>query len=244
MSIKTFKRKEIKYRINFEQFEALCKVLEEYMVPDKYCRDNKSYTIYNLYFDTEDDEIIKHSISKPYFKEKLRLRTYEMPTEGSDKVFFELKKKIGGTVAKRRATIPYDAAMKFINTGIYSETDNYLDRQVLEEIKEFLRINDAKPKVFISYERIAFFDKQNKDFRVSFDRNILTRRDNLNFTGGNFGSKLIDDDEYIMEIKLGSSIPLWLCRCLSEMKVFSTSFSKYGNEYKRYIKKIDFQGVI
>jgi len=237
MIIKTFKRNEIKYLISSEQFEVIKAELMKHMILDKNCRQTGSYMIYNLYFDTDNDEIIRRSIDKPYYKEKLRLRSYKIPTSGRDIVYFELKKKIGGIVAKRRATMTYAEAMQFLDTGIHPETENYLDKQVMNEIADFLYRNPAKPKVFISYERTAFFDKDNTEFRVSFDRNIITRRNQVNLTEGDFGLELMDDDQYLMEIKLSTQIPLWLCQYLSSMKIYSTSFSKYGTEYKLYTKQ-------
>lgn len=237
MIIKTFKRNEVKYLISPEQFEAIKPVLLKYMILDKHCQDYGSYMIYNLYFDTDDDEIIRRSISKPYYKEKLRLRSYKIPAFDSEIVFLELKKKIGGVVAKRRAAMTYAEAMKFINTGTRPEMETYLDKQVIDEIAYFMYRNPVKPKVFISYERTAFFDKDNINYRVSFDRNIITRRNHVNFTDGDFGTELMDTDIYVMEIKLCSQIPLWLCQYLSSMKIYSRGFSKYGTEYRQYAEQ-------
>lgn len=237
MAIKTFKRQEVKYLLNPEQFEIIKAVLMKHMVLDKHCRKTGSYMIYNLYYDTDNDEIIRRSISKPYYKEKLRLRSYKIPIAADDTVFFELKKKVGGIVSKRRASMTYAEAMKFVDTRICPKSDNYLDTQVINEIADFLHRNPARPKVFISYERTAFFDKDNKEFRISFDRDIITCRNHVNFTDGDFGSELMDYDTYLMEVKLNSQIPLWLCRYLSSMKIYSTSFSKYGTEYKQYTEK-------
>ena len=237
MIINTFKRYEIKYSASEEQFNIIKEELMKHMTLDKHCAKTGSYMIYNLYFDIDSDDIIKQSLSKPYYKEKLRLRSYKMPTSGDDLVFLELKKKIGGIVSKRRATMTYAEAMHFVDTGILPIMNNYSDRQMMYEIEDFLYRYPAKPKVFISYERTAFFDSENTEFRVSFDKNIITRRNQVNLVDGDFGSELMDDDLYLMEIKLSTQIPLWLCELLSSMGIYSKSFSKYGNEYKQYIKQ-------
>lgn len=235
MTIKAFKRYETKYFVTPEQYEIICAQLQNYMLYDEFCVNGDSYMIYNLYFDTENDEIIRHSLDKPYYKEKLRLRSYNMHTSGEDMVFLELKKKISGIVAKRRAYMTYSQAMDFIGTGKIPQTDNYQDRQVVAEIEDFLKRNPVSPKVYISYERVAFFDKDNREFRVSFDKNILTRRTKVNLMDGDYGSELLADDRCLMEIKCAGQLPLWLCHTLSEMKIYRTSFSKYGTEYKRYV---------
>ena len=45
--------------------------------------------------------------------------------------------------------------------------------------------------------------------------------------------KYFDQNYYIMEIKTLSSMPLWLVRSLSELKIYPTSFSKYGSIYQK-----------
>lgn len=217
------------------QLEAIKAELETRMTLDKFCENGGSYMIYNLYFDTEHDEIIRHSLDKPYYKEKLRMRSYTMPTCDEDTVFLELKKKIGGIVTKRRAIMTFAQAEDFLEKGVVPELKTYEDRQVLDEISSFLNRYHVKPKVFISYERIAYFDKDNPEFRVSFDSNILTRRSHVSLIDGDYGTELLDSDDLLMEIKCGGAIPLWLCRNLSDMKVYKTNFSKYGTEYKKHI---------
>ena len=75
MVTKTFKRHELKYFVTPAQYGTLADILAARMTPDGYCKKNGSYMIYNLYFDTDDDEIIRRSLEKPYYKEKLRMRS-------------------------------------------------------------------------------------------------------------------------------------------------------------------------
>lgn len=236
MATKTFKRYELKYSVTPEQYDIICQALAEYMNFDPHCEDGRSYMIYNLYFDTPDDAVIRHSIDKPYYKEKLRLRSYKMPTGDDNMVFLELKKKIGGIVAKRRAILHYDEAMRFVATGHTPESENYQDCQVVNEISDFLTRYSVSPKVYISYERVAFFGKEDSDFRVSFDKNILTRRNQVNLKDGDYGTELLTDGNYLMEVKCAGAIPLWLTGLLSSLKIYTTGFSKYGTEYKRHVR--------
>ncbi|MGL5440691.1 MAG: polyphosphate polymerase domain-containing protein [Filifactoraceae bacterium] len=234
MTKKTFKRYELKYLLTPVQYEIICAKLAEHMNFDNHCKNEESYKIYNIYFDTIDDAVIRRSLDKPYYKEKLRLRSYKMPLGKDDMVFLELKKKIGGIVAKRRAILHYNEAMNFVENGIVPIADNYQDQQVLREIADFLNRYPVFPKVYISYERIAFFGKLDGKFRVSFDKNIRTRRDCVNLYNGDYGTELLTDGNYLMEIKCSGAVPMWLTTLLSQMKIYATSFSKYGTEYKRY----------
>ncbi|CAM2078197.1 polyphosphate polymerase domain-containing protein [Clostridium cuniculi] len=237
MAIKSFKRYEKKYLLNQIQYDELIKRLSEYMDPDEYCKDGKNYSIYNIYYDTDDNQVIRHSISKPYYKEKLRLRSYKVPKSPNDKVFLELKKKIGGVVNKRRVVLTLGEAYKFLELRIRPEKSDYMSNQVLNEIEYYLDNNKVNPKVYISYSRKAFFSKSDKNFRLTFDSKIITRRDYLFLESGSFGEDLLETGQYLMEVKILGAIPLWLVGILSELEIYSTKFSKYGNEYMRYCSR-------
>lgn len=234
MAIKSFKRYEKKYLLNEIQYNELIKRLSEYMNPDEYCKDGQNYSIYNIYYDTDDNQVIRHSISKPYYKEKLRLRSYKIPKSPDDKVFLELKKKIGGVVNKRRVVLTLGEAYRFLELGIRPEKKDYMSNQVLNEIEYYLDNNKVTPKVYISYSRKAFFCKSDKNFRLTFDSKIIIRRDYLFLESGSFGEDLLETGQYLMEVKILGAIPLWLVGILSELEIYSTKFSKYGNEYMRY----------
>ena len=105
----TFERRELKYRITDAQRAALEAAFGTRMVPDEHGES----TICNIYYDTADYRLIRASLEKPAYKEKLRLRSYGV-TEPGGEVFLELKKKYKGIVYKRRITLPEDAAGDFI----------------------------------------------------------------------------------------------------------------------------------
>lgn len=242
MTTKTFKRYELKYFVTLEQYERIFQELTHYMSFDKNCKNGASYMIYNLYYDTQDHAVIRHSLEKPYYKEKLRLRSYSMPTSKEETVFLELKKKIGGIVAKRRAIMSYREAEQLVSfreipkAELTVKKKDYQDNQVIKEILDFTSRYQVTPKVYISYRRVAFFDKENQDFRVSFDQDIITRRDSVNLTNGDYGTELLTSGNYLMEIKCTGGVPLWLCYLLSEMKIYKTSFSKYGTEFQQFLR--------
>lgn len=237
MGNSTFQRHELKYMLTGTQYEALLWELKRYMVYDEFCKAEGTYGIYNIYFDTKDDELIRKSISKPYFKEKIRLRSYRRITEPEDTVFLELKRKVGGVVAKRRAAMTYIQAMEFMYGGRRPNGQTWQDRQVTEEISEFLNKYEVVPKVYISYDRSAFFDKEDSAFRVSFDQDILTRRKELTLHGTSSEYSLLGGNNRLMEVKCMGAIPLWFCEILSREGVYRTNFSKYGEEYKRFVEE-------
>lgn len=234
MSIQTFKRYEDKFLLSRGQFDALTNKLNEHMEYDAFCKD-RTYSILNLYFDTPDHEVIRRSVSKPYFKEKLRLRSYSVPGNDDHPVFLELKRKIGGIVNKRRAEMSYGDAMRYLETGEKPKNLSYTANQVLNEIDYFIACNNGvKPMYFLSYERIAMVGIKDKSFRITLDRNILARRENLLLTEGCFGRNLIPPDRWLMEVKFSGAFPIDFVKLLSDLEIYSRSFSKIGTEYKTY----------
>lgn len=195
MAIKSFKRYEKKYLLTGEQYEKLIPRLLEYMKMDDHCVNN-SYSIYNIYYDTDDNSVIRHSISKPYYKEKLRLRSYKIPQSPSDKVFLELKKKINKIVNKRRAIIALEEAYNFLEFGERPKCTDFITEQVINEIEYYLSHTKVNPTVYIGYNRIAFFGKEDKDFRLTIDSKIITRREDLFLESGCHGTDILKPNGY------------------------------------------------
>ena len=234
MAIEVFNRYEHKYMLNREQFEKVINILDEHMVMDSHNEGHTPYTIANIYYDTPDDYLIRTSLSKPEYKEKLRLRAYGVPDSDS-KVFLEIKKKFNGIVNKRRTKLKLAEAYKFVASGKAPEPKDYMNTQVLRELEYFLKIYDLSPKLYLAYDRIAYFEKDNKDLRISFDMNIRSRRYDLALEKGDYGEKLLPDGVYLMEIKTSLAKPLWLTHILAELDIKRTRFSKYGTEFKNMI---------
>lgn len=221
MEIRTcFKRYELKYLLDAAQYAAVREAMEGKTVPDVYGKSR----ICNLYFDTPDFRIIRHSLEKPVYKEKLRLRSYGILKDGG-KVFAELKKKYRSVVYKRRVTMARDEAEAFFD---HPQPKTQIER----EIAYFLTVYpDAAPAVWLSYAREAFFGTDDPDFRLTFDTDVLARWENLTLTGGIYGTPVLPEGRILMEIKVAGAVPLWLVDCLSENGIRQTSFSKYGTAY-------------
>jgi SPX domain protein involved in polyphosphate accumulation len=234
MAIEVFNRYEKKYRIRDDTYFKLRERLSEYMEADEHSKDGDFYTIYNIYYDTPDNYLIRKSIDGSVYKEKLRLRSYGV--KGPDeKVFLEIKKKYKKLVNKRRTKLQLAEAYQYLQSKERPELKTYMNHQVLNEIDYMIHRMDLSPKVFLSYDRCAMFGKDNKDFRVTFDRNITTRRYDLGLHYGIYGDKLLEEDEWIMEVKIDKAMPLWMTQILSEFQIYPASFSKYGTEYKKFV---------
>ncbi len=232
MAIKTFKRYELKYILDTSQYKAVLEGIAPYVNADEYCIGGKTYNLFNIYYDTEDYSIIRHSVSKPPFKEKLRLRSYYENPDADDKVFIELKKKADGCVNKRRVKMRYDDAIEFLKTGEFNKNGDYMHDMVAHEIQHFLKSHTVQPKVLIAYERAAYFLKSDKKIRITFDINV---RGGPVYAGLAGTIPLLDDGFYLMEIKVNDHIPLPIVKILSQNKIFRRGFSKYGAYYTNNI---------
>lgn len=222
-----FKRYELKYMLTLDQKEKVLAAMAPYMKLDQYGRT----TIRNLYYDTDTYLLIRRSIEKPAYKEKLRIRSYSRADSDST-VFAELKKKYKGVVYKRRISLPYGEA------ALWLSGEKHIDqqKQIVNEIDYFLNYyKTLHPTVFLSYEREAFYTKDGSDFRVTFDDNILCRQEDLSLESEVYGTPILPEGMVLMEIKCSGGIPLWMTNILSEEHIYKTSFSKYGTAYQTMI---------
>ncbi|MGN7454380.1 polyphosphate polymerase domain-containing protein [Paenibacillus pasadenensis] len=235
MAIEVFNRYENKYLMDAKAFYDLYNRLMEHMQLDEFNRNDKFYAISNLYYDTEQHTLIRTSLAKPKYREKLRIRAYGVP--GPDaKVYLELKKKVSGLVNKRRTAMRLGEAYGFARSGVPPEWREGMNRQVMSEIEYFLSRYELRPMAYLAYDRIALFSKESRDLRITFDTNIRSRRHDLRLEAGDYGEPLLERGQWLMEVKAEKTVPVWLSRLLSELGLYRTGFSKYGNEYKKNIR--------
>lgn len=235
-----FKRYEIKYLVTAGQKDRILKAMEPYMEPDRFGRS----TVRNLYFDTDDFVLARHSIAKPDYKEKLRVRSYAKAGTDST-VFVELKRKFDGVVYKRRIGLPETDAMRWMSGVKDGDIIAELEKespQVAAEIEYFAGMySGLRPVIYLSYDREAYRMKKDpsasSDFRVTFDSNICCRESELTLTSDAYGTSLLEDGMYLMELKCPGAIPLWMTKILSEERIYKTSFSKYGTAYCSFMEK-------
>ena len=222
-----FKRYELKYMLTLEQKEKILEAISTYMQLDKYGRT----TIRNIYFDTDNYWLIRRSIEKPAYKEKIRIRSYSQATADST-IFVELKKKYEKVVYKRRLPLCEADAMSWV----CRENPCPVNTQISREIDYFIDFyGKLNPTVFLSYEREAYYDKGGGDFRVTFDDNILARQTNVNLCSTTYGTPILPEGKVLMELKCSGGIPFWMVEVLSRERIYKTSFSKYGTAYSTLI---------
>ena len=224
-----FRRRELKFIINQSQRNALQQLLEEKMVPDKYGRK----TICNLYYDTPDFRLIRRSLEKPVYKEKLRLRSYGRIGPGVD-VFLEMKKKYKGIVYKRRVKVSQEEAVAFMERRAPLPSDSQIARELVY-FRDFYK--NLEPRVYLCYDREAWYDPTDGGFRMTLDRNIRYRTNDFDLGSSYDGQALLPPDMSLLEVKASGGIPLWLTEHLSSQHIHKQSFSKYGTAYLEMLEE-------
>lgn len=223
-----FCRKELKYTLHGAQHEKLLAQLEPHLVPDGFFASSIS----NLYYDTSDFLLIRRSLEKPKYKEKLRLRCYGTPDEKSES-FVEIKKKFNGVVYKRRESLPYQKALYYL---LGAEPGG--DSQIFRELDWLLQFyGDLRPAMFLSYNRHSYKGAEDGAIRITFDRDILWRTTALDLRGGAWGTPLLPADCRLMEIKISGAMPLWLSEALAALQIYPNSVSKYGLAYQTWVQQ-------
>jgi len=217
-----FRRIEKKYVLTESQYNEIIKRIEPYFVMDIHGIS----TICNIYFDTANNDLIVNSMEKPIYKEKVRLRSYGIP-KLDNTVYLEIKKKYKGIVSKRRVSMKLSEFYNYYNNNVKP-----FDNQIMREIDYCFKYYTLIPKLFLAYDRIAYYEKNNDDFRLTFDFNIRSRRNNLNLEKKCSNTNLFDYKYYVMEVKTLDSMPLWFVKILSDLKIYPKSFSKYGEVMK------------
>lgn len=218
-----FKRIEKKYIINEETYHKLMKRLSGFVEKDRFYKS----LICNIYFDTPTNQLVRNSIEKPCYKEKLRLRSYGVP-DLNQKAFLELKKKYKGVVYKRRVDMTLSQAYDFLEKRILAGKNPQIENEIFYFLDFY---KDVIPAMYLSYERLAFVGAEDPNLRITFDTNITYRCENTRLENGVYGKQLLDFGTRIMEIKIPGAMPLWLSGILDELKIYPSSFSKYGTAY-------------
>ena len=226
-----FQRFETKYVITEEEYQALLKAYQEHMVEDAHAVS----TISNLYYDTPTFQMIRESLEKPFFKEKLRVRTYDADPSQDSQVFLEIKKKVRKIVYKRRISTSLLQAEAYLE----GQSQTIEDSQIKEEIDWLCqRYGGVEPMMFIYYDRYSLKGIEDENVRITFDQNVRYRTSDLSLLEGNEGLPLLPQGHRIMEIKVPGAYPLWLSKILDHEQIYPKSFSKYGVAYKKTIQGV------
>ena len=231
-----FKRIEKKYIVDKEDLDRLLEDLREYLVEDDF--PNSSIT--NIYFDTEDFQVIRDSIAKKNEREKIRMRTYATDPKPSSQVFLELKKKDAqGIGHKFRLATNLGDIQIFMGNGdtVHVPSEN---KQLVDELSQLRdKYQGLDARMYIFYNRFSLKEKHTikkqpqTKIRITIDQNLTYRDYDVDILSGVYGNKLVGEGKVVMEIKTPGEQPLWLKTILEKHGIEPKSFSKYGTAYRK-----------
>lgn len=238
-----FQREEKKYLITQDTYEALRNALGDRVTEDAFGISH----ICSLYLDTPEHLLIRQSLEKPVYKEKIRIRSYGVPRSFDDSVFLEIKKKFKGVVYKRRVQMTAREVLSFWSRGAYPATAlNAVDefgqrdeskiarnRQILDELDwTFSRYSPLTASMNVSCDRLALVACEDPHLRITFDANARWSEHGIGKLPGDGVNPLLPDDMYIMEVKFVGALPMWMSHLLNDLDILPQSFSKYGTAYQ------------
>ena len=231
-----FKRVETKYILTQDNLEDLLYDLKEYLVEDDY----PTSTISNIYFDTEEFDVIKDSLAGLYAQEKIRMRTYlENPKVDSD-VFLEVKSKDAKGIGHKYRLLADPISITNLMTS--GQTNGQIkDPKLVADIQNLRQRYDnlLKARMYIAYDRYSLKEKTSIEgypfnkIRVTLDQNLTYRDQEVTLFKGNYGQPLLDEGMIIMEIKAPGHKPQWLQDILDKHGLSEQKFSKYSCAYHK-----------
>ncbi len=222
-----FERIEKKFWLSASQYNELLPTLEHYLCYDEY----GASTVCSIYYDTPDFALIRRSIERPLFKEKLRVRSYGIPRD-DDAVFVEIKRKLNGIGYKRRISVSFAQAKRLMRGEAVSFTGTQTEREIAELVRRYR----PRPAVCMTYTRFAMYGRQDSSFRVTVDSRLRYTTERPEQPAAEAMLPITDDDtKVLMEIKANGAIPQWLTDEMSRLKIYQAPFSKVGTCYTRHI---------
>lgn len=226
MAQQIFRRTEIKYLLTEKQVRDLMWLVEPYLKKDKYFKGTNC----SIYFDNDSRYLAIHSMEKPLYKEKIRIRSYGVPRL-NDTVFLEIKKKVNGVGGKRRIPVKLSDFYNYLETGELDSNSEVIKK----ELDMCMERYGLKPTMFLAYDRTSYCGKDDPTFRLTFDRNVRSRNDELRLELGDHGEKFFENNLVVMEVKAMDAYPFFFVRALSKLKIYPASFSKYGRVTEKVI---------
>ena len=219
-----FERVEKKFLLTREQAEVLKADLDGFGFEKL---DFGSPDISSVYWDSPDEILVRRSLERPVYKEKLRMRAYGT-VQTDDMVYMEIKKKYRGVVYKRRVPIRLSDMAQVEKEGCMPDGCGQIGREITAMIRRY----SLAPKTLIMYRREAYVLPGGEGIRLTMDTGIRYRRSILDVRCAQTGQLILSGDPVLLEVKIPGIWPQWLLRELEGLNVRGTHLSKVGLAYQ------------
>ena len=229
-------RWELKYFIPEDVALALREFVSSYLEIDEYGakRPNLSYSIHNLYLDSDDLRIYWGTINGNKNRFKLRLRFYADNPNPQAPVFFEIKRRMNDAILKQRCGVQRSAVLDVLGgqlPGVGELVSQ--DARQLAAIQRFIELSSelrACPVAHVAYDREAWISPHDNSVRVTFDRNVLISPEfSARFTSEMDDPTSVFGDWVILELKFTGRFPDWFGEMVRVFGLRQGSASKYAD---------------
>lgn len=225
-------RFELKYQIPPEIARPMRDFVACYLEPDDYSagRPNLSYSIHNLYLDSENLHTHHATVNGDKNRFKLRLRYYD-DRPGSP-VFFEIKQRENDCILKKRCAVRREAAGALV-AGQMPEPGHLISREprhlaALQRFVELQQRLQAGPRLHNHYLREAWVSPNDNSVRVTFDRNIRVESCfHTQLTTDMARPTQIYTDKIVLELKFTGRYPNWFRDLVESFGLVRGTASKY-----------------
>ena len=220
--VESFERFEFKYWAPLHKLEQGMKLLE--VQADE--RSGASQVNTSLYLDSPRRIFLQQHLSGSPDRVKLRVRYYgERPV---DECFFEIKRRQGAMVTKRRAVVGLEASRRLLtDLTVPLPSSN----PALEAFQYLALRCSARPALLVRARRQSFkASDKDLDVRLTIDSDVAwqpTRAPNFLEPEPRAWRNLSERDRALVEVKFHAARPWWLGRFTEHLAPWRVSFSKY-----------------
>lgn len=227
-------RCEMKHCVKKSDFIMLEGRLKHIMKLDKHSKNNGSYNVRSIYFDTYDDDYLFKKEDGLNERFKIRIRIYNK----SDEVIkLEVKYRRDGYVRKEGCLISREMCERLMD-GSFLRIDECRDNKVLYKVYLEQHLHYLKPKVIVEYDRIAYTSPLG-NVRITFDSDIRTSKYIHRFFCDDLFSVSISSDKCeVLEVKYDEFIPDYIMQEVELNTLSQISFSKYYLARTRFMKEV------
>ena len=223
-------RFEYKYIITVQQRDKMISEIKPFVTLDRHTENSDvGYRVKSIYFESDDFSSYFEKIDGERDRIKLRLRSYG---KDYDRCSLELKIKKSSNVSKRKIIMGFTTAMKTVRsltTGDFEVLSkfNEQDKKVLLQVKRLLVGRHLKPKVLISYNRLAYESAIDQRLRISFDSCLRGQHSELTLESRMKGKFLLPPSMCVMELKFNSVLPQWAATVIQSNNCSVNKISKF-----------------
>jgi hypothetical protein len=232
-------RYERKYLVPNAELDRLRARIQPFVINDPYAPQNQhgigQYTVRSVYFDTPTFASLYDKWEGYEVRRKLRIRGYDAYAQ-DNKVFLEVKRKIGDRIWKTRAHVPYKSLQELLTMGFSNGVSKDITGHNESEARKFLfnlHRYAYKPVNLITYDREPFQGKFEPGLRITFDKNIRARLwPQLAELYSEAGLRLVWQDHFILEVKyFGEVMPSWIRYIIQEFGLRHEALSKFATPF-------------